>query len=107
MAFGLGCVLPARALQGCSFLGCPFCKMLREATWVNRSKVRGRTLVFYLCICAALTFSRTYQYSYPIVKMLKDFQGFPGGSMVKNLLANAGDTRWIPDLGRFHMPRNN
>ena len=107
MAFGLGCVLPARALQGCSFLGCPFCKMLREATWINRSKVRGRTLVFYLCICAVLTFSRTHQYSYAIVKMLKDFQGFPGGSMVKNLLANAGDTRWIPDLGRFHMPQSN
>jgi len=29
---------------------------------------------------------------------------FPGGSMVKNLSANAGDMGLIPDLGRSHMP---
>ena len=34
-------------------------------------------------------------------------EGFPGGSVVKNLPANARDTGWIPDLGRFHMPRRN
>jgi len=28
-----------------------------------------------------------------------EFGGFPGGSVVKNLLANAGDTGSIPDLG--------
>ena len=33
--------------------------------------------------------------------------GFPGGSVVKNLLANGGDTSLIPGLGRFHMQRNN
>ena len=27
--------------------------------------------------------------------------GFPGGSVVKNLPASAGDTRLIPGLGRF------
>ena len=27
--------------------------------------------------------------------------GFPGGSVVKNLPANAGDVSLIPDLGRF------
>ena len=26
--------------------------------------------------------------------------GFPGGSAVKNLLANAGDVGWIPGSGR-------
>ena len=26
--------------------------------------------------------------------------GFPGGSAVKNLPANEGDTGWIPGLGR-------
>ena len=30
-------------------------------------------------------------------------QGFPGGSVVKNLPASAGDTGSIPDLGRSHM----
>ena len=27
-------------------------------------------------------------------------KGFPGGSVVKNLPANAGDVRLIPELGR-------
>ena len=32
---------------------------------------------------------------------------FHGGSVVKNLPANAGDTGLIPDPGRFHMLRSN
>ena len=38
---------------------------------------------------------------------LKMFQGFPGGSVVENLPANAGDTGSSPGLGRSHMPRSN
>ena len=34
---------------------------------------------------------------------LEDLEGFPGGSVVKNLLANAGDTSSIPGPGRSHM----
>ena len=30
--------------------------------------------------------------------------GFPGGSVITNPPANAGDTGLIPDLGRSHMP---
>ena len=30
---------------------------------------------------------------------------FPGGAVVKNLPANAGDTDSIPGPGRSHMPR--
>ena len=33
--------------------------------------------------------------------------GFPGGTVVKNPPANAGDTGSIPGLGRFHMLRSN
>ena len=29
---------------------------------------------------------------------------FPGGTLEKNLPANAGDMGLIPGLGRFHMP---
>ena len=32
---------------------------------------------------------------------------FPGGSVVKTLLANAGDMGSIPGLGRFHMLQSN
>ena len=40
--------------------------------------------------------------------VLKSFRkGFPGGSMVKNLPANAGDTGSIPGPGRSHMPWSN
>ena len=34
-------------------------------------------------------------------------QGFPGGSVVKNLLVKAGDPRSIPDLGRAHVAQSN
>ena len=33
--------------------------------------------------------------------------GFPGGAVVENLPANAGDTGSSPALGRSHMPRSN
>ena len=31
-------------------------------------------------------------------------RGFPGGTVVENLPANAGDTGSSPGLGRSHMP---
>ena len=34
-------------------------------------------------------------------------QGFPGGTVVESLPANAGDTGLSPGLGRSHMPRSN
>ena len=32
--------------------------------------------------------------------------GFPGGTVVENLPANAGDTGSSPGLGRSHMPQS-
>ena len=34
-------------------------------------------------------------------------EGFPGGTVVKNPPANAGDTGSSPGLGRSHMPQSN
>ena len=34
-------------------------------------------------------------------------EGFPGGSVVKNLPASAGDMGSIPGLGRSHVPQSN
>ena len=34
-------------------------------------------------------------------------KGFPGGAVVENLPANAGDTGSSPGLGRSHMPWSN
>ena len=33
--------------------------------------------------------------------------GFPGGSVVKNLPANAGDMALIPGPARSHIPQSN
>ena len=35
------------------------------------------------------------------------FRGFPGGAVVENLPAKAGDTGSSPGLGRSHMPQSN
>ena len=43
----------------------------------------------------------------PITNLKIQFVGFPGGPVVKNLPANAGDTGSIPDPGRSHMPQGN
>ena len=41
-------------------------------------------------------------------KILKDeVLSFPGGAVVKNPPANAGDTGSCPGPGRSHMPRSN
>ena len=37
----------------------------------------------------------------------KALEGFPGGAVVENLAANAGDTGSSPGMGRSHMPRSN
>ena len=42
-----------------------------------------------------------------IVVKNTEHKGFPGGTVVENLPANAGDTGSSPGLGRSHMPRNN
>ena len=38
---------------------------------------------------------------------IKFILGFPGGAVVENLPANAGNTGSSPGLGRSHMPRSN
>ena len=42
-----------------------------------------------------------------LVLLKKKGGGFPGGAVVENLPANAGDTGSSPGLGRSHMPRSN
>ena len=36
----------------------------------------------------------------------RGMEGFPGGAVVENLPANAGDTGSSPGLGRSHMPQS-
>ena len=37
------------------------------------------------------------------ISIKNKIRGFPGGAVVENLPANAGDTGSSPDLGRSHM----
>ena len=39
-----------------------------------------------------------------IIYSVKIFMGFPGGAVVENLPANAGNTGSNPGPGRSHMP---
>ena len=49
--------------------------------------------------------------SFPAVHLFviyyQKIEGFPGGAVLENLPANAGDTGSSPGLGRSHMPRSN
>ena len=40
-------------------------------------------------------------------KLKPEGEDFPGGAVVKNTPASAGDTGSSPGLGRSHMPRTN
>ena len=40
-------------------------------------------------------------------KQKNKMKGFPGGAVVENLPANAGDTGSSPGLGRSHVLRSN
>ena len=42
----------------------------------------------------------------PVTLKIVIVGGFPGGTVVKNLPANAGDKGLSPGLGGSHMPRN-
>ena len=43
----------------------------------------------------------------PCTVLMLHLSGFPGGAVVENLPANAGDTGSSPGLGRSHMPWSN
>ena len=42
-----------------------------------------------------------------VLRIKKDERDFPGGAVVENLPANAGDTGLSPGPGKSHMPRSN
>ena len=42
-----------------------------------------------------------------LLQLKKKSRGFPGGAVVENLPANAGNMGSSPGLGRSHMPRSN
>ena len=54
-----------------------------------------------------ITFKNTMMQWNDILHLRNEYWDFPGGAVVKNPAANAGDTGSSPGLGRSHMPRSN
>ena len=58
--------------------------------------------------CVALEPAKEHQpFLPPHPPSVKKKRGFPGGAVVENLPAKAGDTGSSPGLGRSHMPQSN
>ena len=76
------------------------CKHLRCIISFNsHNKLKSKLYILHLTHC--LRKSRA------AVCLKAQFVGFPGGAVVKNRPANAGDTGSSPGLGRSHMLRSN
>ena len=60
-----------------------------------------------LCPCRLLDLFFPPEGSENFLSLKSNSLGFPGGTVVENLPANAGDTGSSPGLGRSHMPRSN
>ena len=63
----------------------------------------GSELYGFCCAIVLHLFSHNSLFIQQIIKG----RGFPGGAVVENLPANAGDMGLSPGLGRSHMPRSN
>ena len=68
--------------------------------WGQTSKLDSFLFVYPTSYSWTCHFSNTLKY-------IQTSEGFPGGSVLKNPPANAGDTGLIPDPGGSHMPRSN
>ena len=85
-----------------------------ESLEENKTNIKyGCLLVLELLmvfIFSFLLYSHFLNFLY-VITYLKNknkwIPGFPGGAVVKNPPANAGDTGSSPGPGRSHMPRSN
>ena len=80
-----------RHTLGTSIICCPY-KVIWSSTKSHFPEKYGNyhTVLYYVIISARNS----------------PFRGFPGGTVVENLPANAGNTGSSPGLGRSHMPRS-
>ena len=80
---------------------------IHSSKWSNVLRALLRQLCFIWVDGAAAFLHKSFeQYCQEKFKWFKSHsQGFPGGAVVENLPANAGDMGSSPGLGRSHMPR--
>ena len=72
------------------------------ASLKNKSTTYGFQHVVYLLFVLI----RERHISWKTWEILQGIKSCPGGAVVENLPANAGDTGSSPGLGRSHMPRS-
>ena len=75
---------------------CIFYNCEKLKSFINRSLAKN---LWYICTIKSGKIVK--------VKNIHPQWDFPGGAVVKNPPANAGDTGSSPDQGRSHMPRSN
>ena len=82
-------------------------------TWIHARRSlwgkTGRIITTSTCHAVAGSFLRgpRLSWSHYVPYLKTGSGGFPGGAVVENPPANAGDTGSSPGLGRSHMPRSN
>ena len=84
-----------------SFSSCSQVGVLVQISSAPSVKVETGIFCFTLFICHVTGFLSKY------LHLSKFSWYFPGGTVVKNPPANAGDTGSIPGSGISHMPRSN
>ena len=90
---------PTFSLSSFTFLKRLFSSSLSSIRVV--SSAYPRLLIFLLAILIPACVSSSPVFLMILIKIRS--LGFPGGSVVKNLLANARDKGWVPGWGRSHM----
>ena len=80
-----------------------------KASSAARNSIALNTLVIVFQLgCSYNGFNSQTYHGFPLlIKKDPVPRDFPGGSVVKNPPAKAGETGSIPAPGRFHMPRGN
>ena len=85
-------------------------KNLREQVSTHQNRNIKWIISVYVAHFATHTHTHThthiFQWQINLFK-IHPWGGFPGGTVVENLPANAGDTGSSPGLGGSHMPRSN
>ena len=69
--------------------------------------LKGFKLVVIIVSKLLKTDTESWAYGCVPQVRVKGEEDFPGGAVVKNLPASAGDTGLSPGPGRSHMPRSN
>ena len=85
-------------VSDCSFATVPV--IPKAFRTIAKEKKKSRITIFVY-----VTAFTTAKLPISLAKSKVNWRDFPGGAVVKNLPANAGDMGLIPGLGRFHMPR--